>query len=152
MRRACYWCGVCGHGVPLVCVGPFGDLVWLPCPLLLPRCSPTGIARYAAVDIDDVMGRRRENVTEHVMKWTIDHAGEMKDFVESVPPEPEFRHSACNVPLATYRVLGVGGLPWVGSQVAAARACASKSVQAGVRLGWGAVTPPPPPCSQRRPS
>jgi hypothetical protein len=29
------------------------------------------------------------------MKWTIDHAGEMKDYVETTHPEPEFRHSAC---------------------------------------------------------
>lgn len=64
------------------------DLLRINFDITLPHVS----CQYAAVDIDDVMGRRRENVTDHVMKWTIDHAGEMKDYVETTHPEPEFRH------------------------------------------------------------
>ncbi len=66
------------------------DLLRINFDITLPRIS----CQYASVDIDDVMGRRRENVTQNVMKWTIDaDTGDFKAYANSVPVEPQFRHS-----------------------------------------------------------
>ena len=83
------------------------DLLRVNFDITLPRVS----CQYASIDLDDVMGRRRDNVTQNVMKWTIDgKTGDFKSYADSVPAPPAFRHSTWRV-LSTRAVLDCLGVP-----------------------------------------
>ena len=75
---------------PATASGANNDQLRVNFDITLPRVS----CQYASVDLDDVMGHRRDNVTSNVMKWTIEaKSGHFKAFADAAPPPPQFRHS-----------------------------------------------------------
>jgi hypothetical protein len=60
----------------------------------LPRVG----CNYLSVDVDDVLGRRRNNITHHVQKWKVDPStGEVMAYVETSDEQPKFREGVCSV-------------------------------------------------------
>ena len=57
---------------------------------------PNVPCQFAAVDVDDVLGRRRENVTTNVNKWRMEHkSGRLLGAVQANAPAPEYGHGMC---------------------------------------------------------